>query len=305
MPGPAEQDVVTRLSNALAERAARIAPSIVQVHGRPRRPASGILIAAERVVTTSHSVEWEDGVKVRSHTGQLRSATVVGSDPGADLILLHVPGLDGVPIDFAATRPRVGELALIAGRSWRGDPRARLVMISGVTGPLQMRDGTRLDQTLVLSATPYPGFSGSAVVGADGSLVGMASAGLFRGTAMALPGAVAAAVVREVEQHGGARRGFLGVSSQPVRVPARQRQSAPGDGGLVVLDVVEGGPADRAGLMVGDIMVEAAGTPLRAPEDLLALLTPDRIDRALDLQVLRGAAVQSVAITVGQRPRRP
>ena len=304
MPGQVEQDVVTQLSNALAERAARIAPSVVQVHGRPRGPASGILIAAERVVTTSHSVEWEDGLKVRSHTGQLRAATVVGSDPGADLILLAVPGLDGVPIDFAATQPRAGELALIAGRSWRGDPRARLVMVSGVTGPLQMRDGTRLDRTLVLSATPYAGFSGSAVVGADGSLVGMATAGLFRGTAMALPGAVAAALVREVEQHGGARRGFLGLSSQPVRVPERQRQPGSGDGGLVVLSIVEGSPADRAGLMVGDIMVEAAGGRLETPEDLLALLTPDRIDRTLDLKVLRGATVQPMAITVGQRPRR-
>jgi S1-C subfamily serine protease len=121
---------------------------------------------------------------------------------------------------------------------------------------------------------------------------------------MALPGAVAAVLVREVEQHGGARRGFLGLSSQPVRVPERQRQPGAGDGGLVVLSVVEGSPADRAGLMVGDIMVEAAGGRLEAPEDLLALLTPDRIDRTLDLKVLRGATMQPMAITVGQRPRR-
>jgi S1-C subfamily serine protease len=303
-PESTEPNIMSRLSSALADAAARIAPSVVQVHGRPRRPSSGIVIAPERVLTTRHSVEWEEGLKVRIDDGAMLEASSAGSDPAADLVLLKVPGLKAPVLTFAASRPRMGELALLAGRSWRGDQRARLGMISGVMGPVQLRDGTRMEQLLVLSPPPYPGFSGSAVVGADGALVGLATAGLLRGTAVALPAAVVTPILREIEQHGGARRGYLGVSSQPVRVPERQRSAVPGDGGLVVLGVVAGSPADRAGLMVGDIMMDAAGSSLRVPEDLLALLTPDRIDRDLDLRVLRGAAAETITVTVGQRPHR-
>jgi S1-C subfamily serine protease len=301
-PDSSAQTAVTRLSSALADTAGRIAPSVIQVFGRPRRSASGIVIAPERVLTTSHSVEWDEGLKVRTDAGELREATIVGHHHGADLVLLKVPGLDAAPLAFDSASPKMGELALLSGRSWRGEQRARLVMVSGVSGPIQMRDGTRLEHMLVLSISPYPGFSGSAVVAADGRLVGIATAGLFRGTAVALPGDLATSIVQEIEQHGGVRRGFLGVTSQPVRVPARQKGSSPRDRGLVILGVAENSPADRAGLLVGDIMVEAAGTSLDAPEDLLALLTSDRVGQSLELNVIRGGGMQNVTVTVGQRP---
>lgn len=299
-----EENVVSRLSSALADLAADVAPSIVQVHGRSRRPATGLVVGPERVLAASHSVHWEDGLQVRPDEGDVRAATSLGSDPATDLLLLHVPGLSAPPLEFSTITPRIGELALISGRSWRGDRRARLGMVSGLTGPLQVRDGTKLDQLLVLSPSPYPGFSGSAVVGADGALLGMATAGLLRGMALALPGEAVTRLVREMEQHGGSRRGFLGISSQPVRVPRRQRSGTTSDHGLMVLGIVDDSPADRAGVMVGDIMVAAAGEALRVPEDLLALLTPDRIDRTLDIQVLRGGVSETLPVTVGQRPQR-
>lgn len=299
-----KRPLLAELSDALADAAARVAPSIVQVHGRPRRPAGGIVIAPGRVVTTAHSVEWDEGLKVRNHEGRTLAATVVGSHPGADLTLLDVPGLDNPALAFGRRAARIGELTLLSGRSWRGDARARLAMISGVSGPAQLPDGTRLEGLLVLSWSPYPGFSGSAVTGADGALLGIATAGLFRGTAVAVPGAIVEPSIDAIARHGGVRRGFLGVSSQPVRIPRRQRGALAQESGLLVLAVSEGGPADAAGLMVGDIMVEAAGAALASPEDLLAQLTGERVGHPLEVRVLRGEAVATIPVTVGERPRR-
>lgn len=296
--------VMAALSAELAAAAARVAPSIVEVLGRPRRPATGIVVGAERVITTAHSVDGDEGLKIRAHTGQTVQAAIVGAHAAADLVLMQAPGLDAPALTFDTKQTGVGSLALLSGRSSRGDARARLAMISGVSGPVQMRDGSRLDRLLVLSWSPYPGFSGSAVTAADGSLLGMATAALFRGTAVAVPAGVVQPALDEIARHGGVRRGFLGVSSQPVRVPERQRHDASAAGGLLILGLSEGGPADRAGLMVGDIMIEAGGAQLATPEDLLTLLTGDRVGRPLDIRLLRGGAVQTTAVTVGERPRR-
>jgi serine protease DegQ len=289
------------LSAAAADVARGVSPSIVQVHGRPRRPASGIVIAPERVLTTSHSVEWEEGLSIRTDAGEIRPATAAGHHEGLDLVLLRVPGLDAPSLVFASGEARMGELALLAGRSWRGDSRVRLITVCGSGGPLQVRDGTRIERLLVLSAGPYPGFSGSAVISGEGTLLGIATAGLVRGTAVAVPGTTIAAAVKELEEHGGVRRGFLGVTSQPVRLPPRQKDLSASGQGLVILGIAGDSPAERDGLLVGDIMVQAAGARLETPEDLLALLTPDRVGQPLALTILRGAAVENVTVTVGQR----
>jgi S1-C subfamily serine protease len=292
------------LSAELAAAAARVAPSIVEVLGRPRRPATGIVVGPERVMTTAHSLDEGEGLKIRTPAGQTVQAAIVGAHHAADLVLVQARGLDAPALTFHTKQAGVGSLALLSGRSSRGDARARLTMISGVSGPVQMPDGSRLDRLLVLSWSPYPGFSGSAVTAADGMLLGMATAALFRGTAVAVPAGIVQSAIDEIVRHGGVRRGFLGVSTHPVRVPERQRQDASAAGGLLIVGLSEGGPAERAGLMVGDIMIEAGGARVAMPEDLLTLLTGDRVGGPLDVRVLRGGALQTTAVTVGERPRR-
>ncbi|HXE80626.1 MAG TPA: trypsin-like peptidase domain-containing protein [Vicinamibacterales bacterium] len=298
------QTLFARLSREIADAAAAVAPSIVQVHGRPRGPASGMVVAPGRVLTTSHSVEWDEGVTVLTLDGARLEASIVGHARGADLVLLAVPGLKAPSVTLDGAAVRTGELALLAGRSWRGRPAARLTVIGSVAGPLMARDGTRIDEVLSLTTSAYPGFSGSALVGSGGAVAGIATAGLFRGAALAIPAGAARALVDSIERHGGVRRGFLGVTSQPVRVPARQRGSLATEHGLLVLGIAPDSPADRAGLLVGDIMVRAGGADLETPEDLLALLGPERVGQPLDVLVLRGGAQETVTITVGERPRR-
>jgi serine protease DegQ len=292
--------VWSALSRELSDAADRVTRSIVQVHGRSR-PASGIVWARDRVLSTSHSVEWEDGVRVRRHDGTVLPATIAGHDPVADLVVLRVENLDSPPLPHAGAAARPGDLALITGRAWNGRSHARLVALTGVAGPLQSAHGPKLDRVITLPLSPYAGFSGSALAGPDGTLLGVATAGLVRGRALALPVDVVRPIVDAIEKHGGIRRGYLGVVTQPVRLPARQRGDLPDGRGLLVLDVSADSPAEAAGVLVGDIIVGAAGHALSAPEDLLALLGPERIGEPLPLDVLRGSARETLPVAVGER----
>jgi S1-C subfamily serine protease len=256
--------------SAACEQVARDATaSVVQVHGR-RRPASGVVIAPERVVTTSHSVEWEDHTRVRTADGRLLPAQVAGRDAQLDLVLLRVPALEGHALTVSDAAPSTGTLGLVVGRTWSGHLRARLTTITALEGSVRVGRGTRLDRALGLDVGVYPGFSGSAVLLAGGRLAGLATAGLVRATALALPAGHVRQVLDGIERHGSVKRGFLGITSQPVQIPERQRDGRAETDGLLVTGVAAGTPAEQAGLLVGDIVVGFAGTSVDEPESLLA-----------------------------------
>ena len=290
--------------SAACEQVARDATaSVVQVHGR-RRPASGVVIAPERVVTTSHSVEWEDHTRVRTADGRLLPAQVAGRDAQLDLVLLRVPTLEGHALTVADSALSTGTLGLVVGRTWSGHLRARLTTITALEGSVRVGRGTRLDRALGLDVGVYPGFSGSAVLLADGRLAGLATAGLVRATALALPAGHVRQVIDGIERHGSVKRGFLGITSQPVQIPERQRDGRSEAAGLLVTGVAAGTPAEQAGLLVGDIVVGFGGTSVDEPESLLALLTGDRVGHATPVAVLRGGRGLDVSVTVGERSDR-
>jgi S1-C subfamily serine protease len=301
---PPTPDLFAALSRASADLAAASAASTVQVHGRPRRPASGIVVAPERVVTTSHSVEWEDGVRVRTPEGEDCAAEVAGHAAGVDVVLLRVPGLSAPPLAASTDPVRAGALVIVAGRAWSGNPHVRLVTVSGVGGPLRAGDGTRIEQVFGLPVSPYPGVSGSAVLDATGGLAGLATAGILRGRVVGLPAPALQTLVDTLESKGTLGRGFLGVTTQPVRLTAVQASQAGQEQGLVIVGVAPDSPAAKAGLFVGDVLLAADGAGVLTAEDLLAALGPERVDRPLRLRVLRGTAAVDTEVTVGARPRR-
>jgi S1-C subfamily serine protease len=301
-------DLLPALSGATADLADAVAPSIVQVHGRPRRPSSGFVVAPERVVTTSHSVQLEDGVRVRTHDGRLLEAELAGHAPGPDVVLLRVPGLDApvvTGLDAPETVPAVrpGTLVVLAGRSWSGHLHVRLLAVSGVGGPVRAADGTAIDRVYSLPVLPYPGVSGSAVLDAHGNLAGLATAGLVRGRVLGLPTAGLRTAIEALEAKGTMARGFLGITTHAARLAASQSGPAGQPHGLVVVGVAPESPA-AAQLCVGDVIVSAAGGPVSSPDDLLAVLGPDTVGAPLALRVMRGTAVVTLQVTVGARPAR-
>ena len=298
----ATSNLFSELSSATAAAVSAVADRVVQVHGRPRRPASGIVIGPDRVVTTNHSVEWEDEhLVVRVADGSKLRAEIAGRDPRLDLVLLRVPGVAASPIAFTSASTPTGTLALVVGRTWAGRVQARLTAITDIAGPVRSWGGAPFDRLLSLDVGPYAGFSGSAIVLPDGGIGGIATAGIFRGQGLGIPSAAVQQSVEALEQHGTVKRGYLGVTSQPVRLPARQRAGGSFEHGLLVLGVAPDSPADAAGLLVGDVLVGFDGHDVDDPETLLSLLTADRVGRQVPLALVRGGAPQQVTVAVGER----
>ena len=298
------QDPLTLLSESLAALTARVSSAIVQVRARSR-PATGVVFAQERVVTTAHSVEWHDGLAVRGNDGEWLAATLAGEDGAADVAVLRVPGLAAEPLTLADAAPRTGELAVLASRSWRGDLRIRLTTPGTVSGTVSTATGARIGKLISLPLDVHPGFSGSALLTTDGRLNGMATAGLVRGSALALPATIVVDTARALDERGSIHRGFLGVMTQPVRLMPRQRGSLTQEAGLLVVGVEGDSPADTAGLFAGDILVAFDGTAVESPDDLLDRLGPERVDTDADLQLLRGSTLESRRVRIAGRRRRP
>jgi S1-C subfamily serine protease len=294
-------DVLGLLSTQMADAVERIGPALVLVNGRQRHPASGIVYGPERVLTADHVLEREEDLTIQTHEGRTLAAQFVGRDPASDLALLQVPGLG---LEAAARAPeaaRVGQLVLAVGRPSSDGPMASVGIVSAVGGPVRTARGGMLEQYIRTDATPYPGFSGGPLIDARGALLGVLTTGLANGVALAVPAAIAWRVAEALGQQGYIKRGYLGISSQPVELPPGQRAGREQERGLLVVRVEENSPAGQGGLLLGDILIGFDGQVLNDTDDLQALLTGDRVGATLPVEVIRAGALRTLQITVGQR----
>ena len=297
--------MLTDFSNQMAEIISSAAPSVVQVRGR-RRPASGVVYGDGTVVTTMRALGREDGLQVRLHDGALLDAELAGWDPTTTLAALRVPELKGQPLTPAQTPARVGHIVLAVARSWSNAVTASAGIVSVIGGPLPTGRRRAIDQVIRTTAPMHDGFAGAALLDASGGLLGVATAAEIRGLGVVIPSAIAWKAIAGILEHGGVRRGYLGVAGQSVSLPDNQRGGetlGDRDEALLVVGISSNGPAARAGVLVGDIIVAFDQHPIESPEDLLDLLTGDRVGRAVSLSVLRAGAATELTVTVGERPR--
>lgn len=296
----ANTTLLAELSNQMADVVNVVARSVVQVRSRRWRPAAGVVCSAERILVSDHAIELEEDLTVRVN-GRTASATLAGRDPSTDLAVLHVAGLDAPPVAPSTATARVGQMAVAVGRSWSGGVVAALGMISSVGGPWRTGRGPAVEQVFRTDITPYPGFTGGAVVAPDGSVIGIGAGILLRGLNLVIPAPVAWSVADMLTRHGRMRRAFLGVGGQPVRLPESQRVGDR-DRGILVVSVSDNSPAHRDGLMVGDVLVSFNGHAVEDPETLLSLLTGELIGRAAPVEILRGGSARTIAVTLTERP---
>jgi S1-C subfamily serine protease len=293
---------LSRLSEGMADAVEKIGLSVVQVNGRRRRSASGVVYAPARVLTASHVVEREEDLSVRTGEGRTVEARLIGRDPSNDLAVLEVSELgDRTVAEPAAGGVRVGQISLAVARPSREGIRASFGVISSVGGPLRTGRGARLERYVQTDATPYPGFSGGPLINTEGAVLGITTLGFARGVALAVPAEVAWRAAEMLSERGSIKRGYLGILSQPVRLPAAQRAGLQGSGGLLVVGVEDDSPAGKGGMLLGDILVSLDATSVADTDELQALLTSDRVGREVPVEVIRGGELTTLRVTVGER----
>lgn len=289
-------------SDSLAATVAAAGNSVVRVDARHRLPATGIVWSADGVIVTAHHVVERDAdIRIGLPDGREVPASLAGRDPSTDLAVLRAEAADLSPLAWADPDAiGVGHLALALGRPGR-TVQATLGIVSAAAGEWRTHAGGKVDRYLQSDIVMYPGFSGGPLVGADGRGIGLNSSALRRSASIALPAPTLRRVVEALLAHGHIRRGYLGVSAQPVRLPEPLAASLNQETGLLLVGVEPDGPAAQAQLHMGDTIVGIAGQPIRHIDDLAAVLTGDRIGVDVPLRFVRGAEVLDGTVKVGER----
>lgn len=293
-------DVLKNLSSDLAETVDIAGASIVRVEARRRMPATGIVWSADGVIVTSHHVvERDDNIKIGLPDGSSVDAALIGRDPTTDIAVLRAAANLTVPTWAEFDALKVGHLVLALGRPGK-TVQATLGVISALGESWRTHAGGNIDHYLQTDVVMYPGFSGGALVSAGGVILGMNSSALARGVSVTLPTATIRGVVNTLVTHGRVRRGFLGVKAQPVQLSANIAAEVGQETGLLLAGVEPDSPAEQGGLLLGDTLVTFDGAAVRHMDDLLALLSGDRVGRAVAVRIVRGGQLQTVNVTIGE-----
>jgi S1-C subfamily serine protease len=300
------QSALVALSNELAAAVERVAPSLVYVDGSPRRDATGIVWSAQTIVTVDHALDRDEDIEIVLPSGERAAATLAGRDPSTDVAILRAE-IDVPPAPRAghdALAP--GHVVLAAGRDEDGRLGASFGIASAVDGPWRTWRGGRIDRFIRPDLSLYSGFSGGPLLDASGAVIGVNTWGLSRRTALTIPAETIDRIVAQLQTRGSIARGYLGVALQDVRLPdavraahgIEQREAA------IVVDVAPGGPAEAAGLALGDVLLALGSTPIEGAEDVQRALGSDTVGSAVTLAVLRGGTRASFEAIVSERPAR-
>ena len=288
------------LSNDIANLTAAGAGSVVQVGAR-RRPASGVVHGTHTIITTARAVGREDGLQVRLPDDTVVAAELVGWDPSSGIALLRTQSPLTLPVPAQSNdQPRTGEIAIALARSWSNAITASTGVVAVMGGPLRTGRRRQLERVIRITAPLHDGFAGGAVFNASGALLGIATAAHIRGYAVVIPASIAWATASQLLVSGTPRRGYIGVAVQPVEIPTSQRPAGR-DRALLVVGVSASGPAEAAGVNVGDLILDVDGKPTTSSDDLLDQLSGKHAGESIVLNTLRGGTARDARIVIGAR----
>jgi S1-C subfamily serine protease len=296
--------ILGRLSDELAAAVERAGAGTVTVYGRQRLPATGIIWSEDgSIVTANHVVEQNEDIKVGLPDGRTVEATLVGRDAGSDIALLKIEVTDLTPPARSDASVRPGNLVLAVGRPGPSGPMASFGVVSTVGGSWRPHRGGSVEGYIRADVAMLPGFSGGPLVDVEGNILGLNSSTLGRGSGMTIPSGAIDTIVNAIKSHGKVRRGFLGIGAQAVGINPRlaSELGLTQERGLVVVSIEPDGPAERDGLLLGDVVVAIAGLPVASVEELQDRLSGDLVGTSVPIRLIRGGALTDTTVTVGER----
>jgi len=269
---------------------------------------SGVIVSASGYVLTNHHVvEAADEIEVALADGRKLLAKVAGSDPDTDLAVLRVNAENLPAINFgSAENLRVGDVVLTIGNPFNlgHTVTAGIVSALGRTG-LGINTFENFIQT---DAAINPGNSGGALIDASGNLIGINTAIFSRsggsmGIGFAIPVSTAKMVLDQIVKSGTVTRGWIGVEVQEITPPVAESFKLGGTRGALIAGVLRGGPADKAGVKPGDVLIEVEGRPVADPTSMLNLIAALPPGKPATVKVKRSGQDIDATITVGRRPK--
>jgi S1-C subfamily serine protease len=316
--GPDDAALLDAYSRTVTHAAERVGPATVKIEVRARTngqrrgsdaerrgSGSGFIFTPDGLIlTNSHVVRGASQIDVALPSGDQQRARVVGEDPHTDLAVLSIAGPDLPHAAFAESkRLKVGSIAIAIGNPFGFAWTVTAGVVSALGRSLRTESGRLVDDVIQTDAALNPGNSGGPLVGSDARVIGVNTATFLRsqGICFAIASDTAQWIAMKLLQGGVVRRGYLGVAAQTAPLPVRlarqlglTQQSA-----AFVTSVDVAGPAARAGLRDGDLILELGAQPITGVDDLHRVLSDETPGRSLELRILRHTRLERLTVTPG------
>jgi S1-C subfamily serine protease len=306
-PPSGDLGLLDAYSRAVVGAVEKVAPSVVHIESReasgPRRgrgSGSGFVFTTSGyILTNSHVVHGATRLDVSMKDGSTHRAEFIGDDPETDLAVIRVRAEGLIVAALGDSRSlRVGQLAIAIGHPYGFQSTVTAGVVSALGRSLRARSGRLIDDVLQTDAALNPGNSGGPLVDSRGEVIGVNTATIqaAQGLCFAIAIDTAKFIAGRLIKDGRVRRSRIGAAVQAVTLPSHRDH----DGGVLILGVEAGGPADRAGLVEGDVIVAFDGSALAGIDDLHRLLTEDRVGERTPLDVLRDGQVVAIDLVPGE-----
>jgi S1-C subfamily serine protease len=292
-------DVLSQLSSAISARAEAAKNAVVAIRVGEWRHLTGTVWQPDVIVVSEQALPRRDEFELVAPGGSTLKATVAGRDASTNIAILKMAAPIAAPT-ITGAEPQMGALALAIGADGAGGVSARLGIVNLVGGEWHSMRGGLIDRRIVLDIGLAHREEGGPVFDAAGGCLGMSTFGP-RGQVIVIPHATIARVVPQLVKNGHVSRGWLGVALHAVAVPDALRESADQTSGMMVMSVVENGPAAQAGIVAGDIILSVDGISAHRFRRIARYFGSDSIGRKADIRLIRGGEIITVQTIIAER----
>jgi S1-C subfamily serine protease len=307
-----EAALLDAYSDAVTKVVDLVGPAVVKLDvlkgGKPAGSGSGVILSPDGLVlTNSHVAQGTPRVSVSTPDGLTFDARLIGDDPDTDLALVHIEQ----PVHLSWARLgdsqalKRGQIAIAIGNPLGFEATVTTGVVSALGRSLRAKNGRLIDDVIQTDAALNPGNSGGALVSSRGEVIGINTAVIMgaQGICFAVASNTASLVMGQLIRHGRVRRASIGVAAQPAAISRRVQVATGIDqaSGVMLSAIETGGPADAAGLLIGDVVVALDGVRVRGADDLIRLLNEERIGRVVSAEIIRNGRAREFEMTPRER----